>query len=416
MSVHETNTTDELAELDFEELSGEVELNLPEEFARALIGYAAELKANDIFVSDDSAATSVKLRQLGKIREIRRLTRDYGRRLQNHFRALSGTDSSDSHRPSEGRCLFQVESQGLVDLRINSLPSLFGQDLAIRIADQGAGVARLGELGMRADEQHRVRRLLDSPSGLILVAGPTGSGKTHSLYSFLEYLNDGQRKIHTLEDPIERVLQGVVQSQVTRRPGMDFSDLLSAVLRHSPDVIMVGEVRDERTAEIALRAASSGQLVLATIHAQTAAGAIDTMLAYKTHRHFLASTLVGVVAQRLVRRVCAGCRRYIELPLGTSMLADTREQLGSSTPRLSRPVGCEICRGSGYDRMICIPEILIGTSRVRTAVGAGAITEDIEAIAVESGMRTLRKAAQIRIAEGTVTPEDVYQALPPQLE
>lgn len=409
------SSIDSTTEIDFQELSGEVELNSPESFARALISYASDVRANDIFISDDASATSVKFRQMGRVREVRRLTRDYGRRLQNHYRALSAIDAVDLNRPSEGRTQFQLDDDRIVDLRVSMLPSLFGHDLAIRIAEQGAGVMRVDQLGMFDDEQHQVHRLLDSPSGLILVAGPTGSGKTHSLYSFLDYLNNGQRKIHTLEEPIERILPGIVQSQVTNRPGMNFHDLLAAVLRHSPDVIMIGEIRDNRTADIAVRAAASGQLVLATIHAQTAASAVDTMLAYEVQRHFLASTLVGVIAQRLVRRLCEKCKQKIQLPTKTCLLEETRSKLGITSVSLTRSRGCAGCADLGFDRLICIPEIMIGTAEIRAAAASARSTSEIEQIAVGSGMRTLRDAAKMRIAKGLATAEDIYQILPPQL-
>jgi type II secretory ATPase GspE/PulE/Tfp pilus assembly ATPase PilB-like protein len=417
------NAPDTMTEKDFEELSGEVELNTPEDFARALIGIAIDMRANDIFITDDAVATSVKFRHLGKIREIRRLTHDYGRRLHNHFRALAEADLADLHRPSEGRILFPLEDRKQIDLRISTLPSLFGHDLSIRLADIGQGAADLEDLGLLDDEQHELRRLLDSPSGLILVAGPTGSGKTHSLYAFLRHLNNGNRKIHTLEDPIERVVRGAVQTQVSRRSGMDFSDLLHAVLRHSPDVIMIGEIRDNRTAEIAVRAASSGQLVLATLHSQTAAGAVDTMLAYGTHRRFLASNLVGVIAQRLVRRLCPECRNPIFLPHATGLLSDARAHLkslrlqnGAAAPQLFRTKGCKECQSEGYDRLVCVPEIMVGTSRIRNSIASGESSEQTHQVAISQGMRTLREAGQLRIAMGHAAPNDVYEMLPPLLD
>ena len=416
MSGDSTTTVDAPRPNDFEELSGEVELNAPEDFAQALIAYAAEIGANDVFITDEAAATSVKLRQLGRVREIRRLTRDYGRRLQNHYRTLSAIEALDSHRPSDGRTQFQLEGTRIIDLRVSSLPSLFGHDIAIRIAEQSANVASIDQLGMLPEENHKVHRLLDSPSGLVLVAGPTGSGKTHSLYAFLNYLNDGKRKIHTLEEPIERILPGIVQSQATNRGGLDFCSLLSAILRHSPDIIMIGEIRDEKTAEIAVKAAASGQLVLSTIHAQSSVGALDSLLAYGIHRRFLASTLTGIIGQRLVRRICRNCRREIQLPHRTYMLGEVRQSLGLHDPKLYQPVGCSQCHELGYDRLICIPEILIGTPEIKHAIAEGTSTNEIEQLAFRDGMQSLRDASKLRIALGDATPQDIYQVLPPMFD
>lgn len=401
---------------DFEELAGEVELNAPEDFAKALVAYAVEVKANDIFISDDQAATSIRLRQMGRVREIRKLTRDYGKRLQNHYRTLSAIEAIDVHRPSEGRTQFELDDDSIVDVRVSSIPSLFGSDVAIRLARQDSSIASISELGMLPDEEHQIHRLLDAPSGLVLVAGPTGSGKTHSLYSFIDYLNNGQRKIHTIEDPIERILPGIVQSQVSHRAGLEFQNLLLAVLRHSPDVIMIGEIRDERTAAIGVKAAASGQLVLSTIHSQTAASAIDTMLAYGIDRNLLSSTLIGAVSQRLVRRLCPNCRQTIHLPNKTQVLSDSRKLLGISEPILASPQGCSQCRDLGFDRLVCVPEILIGTAEIRSAIASGCTTSEIEQTAIRDGMRTLREAARLRIASGEATAEDLYQILPPKLD
>ena len=270
---------------------------------------------------------------------------------------------------------------------------------------------------MLDDELDEVRKLLDAPSGLILVAGPTGSGKTHSLYAFLKHLNDGSRKIHTLEEPIEFIVPGLIQSQVNRRAGLDFADLLYATLRHSPDVIMIGEIRDERTAQIAIRAANSGQLVLATIHAQDASSAIQSMLALNAIPQFLGTTLLGVIAQRLVRRLCPACRESIGLPAETQWLSELRETYEDfGPPSLYQSVGCDQCDQLGYDRMVCIPEILTAGSRVRHAIIEGYSNAELHDVAVQSGMRSMREACKLRIALGMATPEDLIALLPANID
>lgn len=403
-----------MTEEDFEPLSAEVELNAPEDFARALMEYALDRKATDVFISDDIDATVVRMRHMGQMDEVRRLARDYGHRLQNHIRALGDADIGDLHRPAEGRCVLALTDNRSVDLRISIMPSVFGFDLALRIVEQGSSLFDLHELGLLNDEKQRIEQLLDAPAGLILVAGPTGSGKTNSLYAFLRWLNDGQRKIHTLEEPVEHILPGTVQTEVNHRGGLDFTNLLHTVLRHSPDVIMLGEIRDEQTAAMAIRAASSGQLVLATVHAQTAAGAVQTMLAYQSHAHFLASALLGIIAQRLVRRLCVKCRMSIPLPDLPSFMSEVGDELPRDyEPTLYVPRGCDACDSLGYDRLVCVPEILSASPAICRAIADGESSDRIEHLAMSEGMRSLRQSLQLRVAQGITTAEDACRMLPP---
>lgn len=401
---------------DFEPLTAEVELNPPEQFARALLEHTVDRGATDLFITDDTDATVITVRQLGELVEVRRLTRAYGRRLQNHLRALANADVADHQHPASGRSLFQIDERRVVDLRINAIPSLFGQDVAVRLFVHGRVSSRLDQLGMLDDELGEVRRLLDAPSGLILISGPTGSGKSHSLYACLDHLNNGRRKIHTIEEPIEFIMPGIVQSQVSRKAGLDYPQLLHAALRQSPDVIMVGEIRDEASAQIAVRAAASGQLVLATIHAEDTIGAVHSMLSYGASPQFLAATLVGVIAQRLVRRLCKDCRQAMALPEQTRWMHALRERFHDErAAQIYVPQGCDQCKQRGFDRMICIPEVLTATPHIRQAIIDQRSHATLREFAVEAGMRTLREACQMRIALGAICGEDIYDVLPPML-
>ncbi len=383
----------------------EAELNAPERFAAALLELAVEQGASDLFLSDEAEATVIRLRRLGALRELRRVPRGYGRRLQNHYRALAGMDISDLTKPLDGRSRTELSDGRAVDIRLGALPTVFGQDLAMRIFDHSLGFMRLDRLGFDDPEVTAIKHLLAAPSGLILVAGPTGSGKTNSLYAFLSMLNDGERKIHTLEEPIEYILPGVIQSQVNLRGGLDFADLLAGCLRQCPDVIMVGEVRDRRTAEIAIRAGVTGHLVLATVHAQTAPLALQNMLAFGVNPSFLADALVGVVMQRLVRRLCGSCRRRVDPSEGEG-LTPLDEGLAPEEQVFFRAVGCDACESEGYDRMICLPEILSGNPPLRQAIAERGSGASLEQIAVESGMLTMANAALRRINQGLITPQD----------
>ncbi len=278
---------------EFDDLEGETELTPPELYAANLIDWALDRHASDLFISDTANSVLVSMRRLGKIELIRRLARDYGHRLQGHLRVISGSDAVENIRPTEGRGVLETPSGAKVDLRLSTMPTLHGADVAVRLFDPARGARSLDRLGMDAFELEIMDQLLARPSGLMLFVGPVASGKSTSLYAMIERLNDGTRKIHTLEDPIERAIPNVMQTRINLRAGLDYPELLAVVMRHSPDVIMIGEIRDPRTAAAAARAAASGQLVLATMHAKSASEAIETLLHYDIHPKYLAGAAGG---------------------------------------------------------------------------------------------------------------------------
>lgn len=406
-----SDSTAETMAIDFTEHEDLAQFD-PEQAAKELLGFASEAGASDVFLTDEPNFVSVRMRRLGRVEALQRLSREAGRRLQNHFRAVGGADVTDHLKPVEGRNVVHIEDGYAVDVRISSLPSVFGQDLALRLFNNDESLMSLENLGLLKGELEAVRNLLDAPSGLLLVAGPTGSGKTNSLYAFLRYLNRGDRKIHTLEEPVEYILPGIVQSQVNVRAGVDFAQLLYAALRHAPDVIMIGEIRDLRTAEIAVRAGGSGQLVLATVHSNTAIGAIQTMAGYDVNPHFLASSLLGVVSQRLIRRLCPMCRMQIDMSDLPRYLSEVADQFaGEFRPSLYMPVGCDQCV-DGYDRLTCIPEILKIDSALRRAIADRIDFDRVGEIARSSGLVPFRRSAQLRLATGVTTAEELIHELP----
>ena len=242
-----------------------------------------------------------------------RVDLDSGRRLLNYFKAIGGMDPGQRLRPEDGRWVYTRSDGHKTDLRINTTPGLYGENMAIRLLDRDQRVLELEDLGMSARDLGKMQSLLASSSGLILVTGPTGAGKTTTLYACIRRLNNGQRRICTIENPIEYALSGVRQTYVNLRIGLDFPELLRSVLRQSADVILVGEIRDPVTAETTVLAAKSGQLVLATLHASTAAGAVDSMLSLGVHPYFLSSGLSAVITQRLVRTLCPHCKVAVDL-------------------------------------------------------------------------------------------------------
>lgn len=396
--------------VDFEEIEGETELSPPEIYTANLIEWAIDRRASDLFVSDTENSVIVAVRRMGKVEQVRRLARAYGRKLQGHLRVLAGADAGETVRPCEGRGVVTTPGGRTVDLRLSSMPTLFGQDVAIRLFDPVQGARSIEQLGFDPTELQMVRELISRPSGLILVAGPVASGKSSTLYAALDELNDGTRKIHTLEDPIEHALPGVMQSQVNVRAGLDFAELLAAALRHSPDVIMIGEIRDAQTARTAVRAGASGQIVFATIHAKSAAEAIDSLTQYETNSKFVSRSLIGVINQRLMRSLCPDCRQPLDIG-HLDVPERIRPRLGDTTPRIYRAVGCERCFNEGYNSLACVPEILLNSPEIEFAISEGVSASKLDAVARDQGMLSLTETFVSRIFRGATTPEEAQHCM-----
>ncbi len=284
-----------------------------EQAVSKLVSYAIMLPASDIFFTSNQNDLTVSVRHLGIVHPIAVIPLEMGRRFISHIKALAEMDLSEKRRPQDGRWIYRGEGDQVVDLRLNMIPTLHGEDIAMRVLSRNTHLYKIEELGLRNDQLGELTGMLDNPSGLILLTGPTGSGKTATLYASLARLNDGRRKINTIEDPIEHAMEGIRQSQINLQIDVGFSSLLRNILRQSPDVIMVGEIRDSETAETAVRAANSGHLVLATIHAPIAAGAVQSMRGLGVHPHFLSTSLLGIVSQRLVRTLCEKCKTSISI-------------------------------------------------------------------------------------------------------
>ncbi|MDG2383853.1 MAG: GspE/PulE family protein [Pirellulaceae bacterium] len=380
--------------------------------AAALIQLAIQMKASDLFFLTNQDQVEVRLRQMGIMRTVRSYSLEYGRKLMSHFKAMSNIDITERFRPLEGRWVFNRE-EGAVDLRLNCMPTLHGEDITCRILDRQRGLIRLDELSVSQQAYHELMSLMKNPSGLILVSGPTGSGKTTTLYSCLQELNNGERKINTLEDPIEYVLDGIRQSQVNIRVGVDFPELLAACLRQAPDVIMIGEIRDAKTAKIAVRAANSGHLVLATLHAPVAASAAYNLLSYGVNPHFLASSLLGIISQRLLRRLCANCKVPIDVSDHPTLFQDVRSLLPPDTGKtMYAPGKCEQCYEQGYDGLLGVCEVLGMNDEIRKMMVQGESMKSLHEAAVRNGMLELRRSALLEIAVGSTTTEEMFRCIP----
>lgn len=373
-----------------------------------LLNEVLRISASDLFLTCREDRVDVAVRYMGSVCAWGSLVRDDGVRLISHIKATADMDVSRSPHPQDGRVSVPLNDGKNIDLRLATMPTLFGEDMAIRILDREKNMLRVEDIGFHPTNYMRLMSLTTRPGGLILVTGPTGMGKTTTLYACLNLLNDGTKKIHTLEDPIEYTLEGTHQSQVNVRRGVDFPDLLRGVLRQSPDVIMVGEIRDSMTADIVVRAANSGHLVFATSHAGTTAGAVEAMIVLGVKPQFLASSLLGIVTQRLIRKLCPDCK----LPLETNK-AETKESGGDGVLRqIHIPVGCPKCLNSGYVDRIAVGEVLRATTEIKRLIRQGASAHAIHKAAVHQGMIDLRADAQQKLDDGVTSADEILRAIP----
>jgi type II secretory ATPase GspE/PulE/Tfp pilus assembly ATPase PilB-like protein len=385
----------------------------PEVAVHKLVEHAFAVGASDLFLVPNAADVAVLVRHLGVLREVGNLSADQGRRCLAHLKAVAGMDVAERRHPLDGRLIFRLANGKVVDLRINTLPTLYGEDMTLRLLERESRLLSLEQLGLLRHDHNRLLSLLENPSGLILVTGPTGSGKTTTLYACLAHLNNGERKINTIEDPIEYALFGIRQSQVNPRTEVDFPELLRGVLRQAPDVIMIGEIRDPVTAETAVRAANSGHLVLATLHAPIAAGAVQSMLSLGVHPHFLASSLLGCIAQRLLRTLCPGCKIAYELTETVHTFDEVRKWLEPGQGQvLHGPGACEVCHHTGYAGRTGVFEVLTVSKAIRRLILAKQPLQTLRHKALEEGTIEFRQAALLKVARGETTVEEVFRAVP----
>jgi general secretion pathway protein E len=388
----------------------------PEKGVARAIDRALELRGSDIFFVTNEQHVAVLVRLRGQMEQLCILDSEQGRRYIAHIRNMAGMDVSDHRRPHDGRWIYDVDEHHGVDLRINVVPTLHGDDMAIRLLDRDTNLLSLDRVGMTARQMDVYRPMLDQPGGMILFTGPTGSGKTVTLYASLNYLNNGRRKVHTIEDPIEYAIEGLRQSQVT--PGIELgpNEIMRGVLRQAPDVAMVGEIRDEAIANTAAWAANSGVLVLSTIHAPNAAGAIQSLRGFGVAGPFIAGALRATVSQRLLRTLCPACQQIDES--GHSIeVQRIFEEIKAFLPSANLTArytaqGCDQCQGTGYAGCTAIFEIMPVSDALRDLVVENKPTRQIHAKAVEEGMLTLRQAALLKVAQGRTTMEEVRRVVP----
>ena len=376
--------------------------------ATGLLVEAVHSAASDIHVEPQPDGLRVRYRVDGMLRDVARVPRTSSAALISRLKISAGLDIAERRLPQDGRLRFHADGVA-VDARVSTLPGIHGEKLVIRLLPTGE-VAELDSLGLDTDQLAVLRSAAHAPQGLIVFTGPTGSGKTHTLYSLLREISVPERNVVTLEDPVEIQFPGITQVQINERTGLDFARGLRAILRQDPDVILVGEIRDTETAELAVRAALTGHLVLTTLHTLDAAAAVTRLVDMGVAPFLVASSLTAVIAQRLVRRPCPRCVE--DAAPDSGMLAALGDHDWSGA-RFVAGVGCHHCGGTGYQGRTGIFEVLAVDAMVRAVLRRSGDEETIRATAIEAGMTTLRAAALRAVRTGVTTVEEVLRVCPP---
>jgi len=388
----------------------------PEKAIAKLIEHAVALGASDLFLMSNEQHLAVSVRHLGIMMPISVETPEAAKRILTHVRNMSGMDLNDRRRPADGRWIYRGEDGDGVDLRINTVPTVYGEDMAIRLLVRNHALLDLNQIGMEPAQLQVYRTLIGGPSGLVLITGPTGSGKTNTLYASLTALNDGKRKINTIEDPIEYAVEGLRQSQVNTHIQLTFAELLRSVLRQSPDVIMIGEIRDEETAKTAVHAANSGMLVLATLHAPTAAAGIQSMRALGVPNHFLSVALRGIVSQRLVRTLDLSSRMEFDISGAPDTFDEIKHHLKPGDgQKLYAPRPAESNQMTGYTGRTGVYELLTMSSAMRSMIADGRTAKEIRDRSISDGMLEFRQAALLKVAHGLTSTEEIFRVIPTEV-
>ncbi|MBN2885104.1 MAG: type II secretion system ATPase GspE [Chromatiaceae bacterium] len=372
-----------------------------------LIQRAVESRASDIHIEPFADALKVRLRVDGILKEIEAPPVRSTAAVISRVKIMARLNIAERRLPQDGRIPIRVQGKEL-DLRVSTVPTLFGESVVMRLLDKESVRFDLDALGFDGGPRARLNRILEQPYGILLVTGPTGSGKSTTLYTALSRLNTEERKIITVEDPVEYQLPGINQIQVKSSIGMTFAGALRAIVRQDPDIIMVGEMRDLETARIAVQSALTGHVVLSTLHTNDAASGVTRLLDMGVEDYLLTSTINGIVAQRLVRRLCPHCSKPEP---ARPELAERFAALsaGDKPLELRRPVGCEACNGTGYRGRLVITEVLLMSEPIRQAVLAHAAASEIRRIAVAEGMETMYQDGLRKALDGRTTLDEVLR-------
>ena len=374
-----------------------------------IIHDAAQMQASDIHIEPRSDRVQVRFRLDGQLYTHTRLPRDMHRAVLSRIKVLADENIAETRFPQGGRFDTVIEGRP-VDLRVSTLPTFWGEKAVLRLLDKSRVFVSLSELGFMPQMQKEFEELITRPQGMLLVTGPTGSGKSTTLYAALHTINEDRINICTVEDPIEYEVEGLNQTQVRPEIDLDFAEFMRHILRQDPDVILVGEIRDLETAQMAFRAALTGHLVLSTLHTNDAPSAATRLVDIGCAPYIIASSLIGVLAQRLVRRICPHCRAQYEpgeqergrLNLSAEQAAKIRFHIGR---------GCQRCRNTGYSGRVAVYELMKMNPEIRTALAHGAVASELRDVAIKSGMKPLRWDALQKVHQGVTSAQEVINVM-----
>ena len=390
-------------DLKTEELQAEVESSPIVILVKTIIEQAVRMRASDIHIEPLETIIRVRYRIDGVLQEINRYQVSLLSAIIARIKIIGGMDISEKRKPQDGR-ITQIVDHMEYDIRASILPTVFGEKVVMRLTSKQTLTREKSNLGFSPEEMRKFDRILSNPNGIILVTGPTGSGKSTTLYTALSELNTTDVNIITVEDPVEANIDGINQVQVNVKADLTFASALRSILRQDPDIIMIGEIRDEETANIAVTASITGHLVVSTLHTNSAASSLTRLADMGIATYLLADSVVGVIAQRLVRRLCTCKETYEPTP-------EEWEVLGEKTPgyQIFKPCGCPKCNDSGYRGRIGVYEILPITNKVKRLISRGASAEEIQDQALSEGMSTLRMSATRLVKEGITSVEELMR-------
>jgi type IV pilus assembly protein PilB len=378
--------------------------------ANAIIVQAIQSGASDIHIEPDRRNVRVRYRIDGVLQEVMPIPKHIQAPLTARYKIMSDMNIAERRVPQDGRIPVRHEGKDY-DMRVNCLPSLYGEKIVMRILDKSSVLLGLNKLGFTPEMQAQLEELVIQPNGCFLVTGPTGSGKTTTLYSVLHKINSVEKNIVTCEDPVEYQLGGITQVQINKKAGLNFSSALRSFLRQDPDIIMVGEMRDLETAEIAIESALTGHLVLSTLHTNDAPSATMRLADMGVEPFLIAATVMGVLGQRLARKICASCKEPYKVSANELRSFGFPVEDPNQEVTLFKGRGCEVCKGKGYKGRMGIYELLRVNTEISELIVRRAPLNDIKEAAVANGMKDMRQDGLQKVLEGITTPDEVRRVV-----
>lgn len=413
-------TSDEYSLKEVQEIIKDEDLTIGEKFeeelveknplvrlANQIILKAILLRASDVHVEPQEKNCTIRFRIDGVLQKIKDVPKTVQRLLISRYKIMGGMDITENRLPQDGRSSIN-SSNRIIDLRLASIPTVFGENITIRILNRDESVFNLENSGMPKENIPEYIKMISIPHGAIIITGPTGSGKTTTLYASLNQIADVEKKIFTVEDPVEYRFPQIMQVQVNTKIDMTFSRGLRAILRSDPDIILIGEIRDLETARIATEAAITGHLVLTTLHTNDAPSSLTRLLEMGVESYMISSAVKGIVAQRLVRILCENCKEEIDIP-EKSISEEIRPILKGK--KIYKSVGCKRCNNTGYLGRTGIFSVMVVSQKIREMLLERKSTDDINAVARKEGMKTLLESGAKKVAEGVTSIEELYRVV-----